>query len=298
MARDPKAIKCKSCAKVLATTSSTGLVPTRSSIGPQDSCDTCEQFQPLYDAMLAAEKEYASYADRRDNYRPKQDAFVNFKKTRLEFNNWLLTVETLDEAEEALHHQSNEQEQAEATEIEAQRGPKRARSPDSRLHLPTSSLNGQPDADSLPERKRLKFSESVEFRDDYRPSNRYSRNDEAYEKGRHAPPEGSKYLDTSGSAVSFLKFTGAKKVGKGWIDVWKDEDNDEDAQEKEGEQAKKNAEDGTTQVGNEDGKEDEDNAKATESPLDPRSQRLMRRRSASTKKEWMTGQPSKAVCTE
>ncbi|KAH7079041.1 hypothetical protein BKA63DRAFT_551482 [Paraphoma chrysanthemicola] len=287
MARDPKAIKCKSCAKVLATTSSTGLVPARSSGEPQDSCVTCQQFQPLYDAMLAAEKEYASYADRRDNYRPKQDAFVNFKKTRLEFNNWLLTVETLDKAsEEALHHQSNGQEQAGATDSDAQRGSKRARSSNSRLQLRTSSPNGLSGTDSLPERKRLKFSESVEFRDDYRPSNRYSRNDEAYEKGRHAPPEGSKYLDTSGSAVSFLKFTGAKKVGKGWVD------------EEQAKKKKKNAEDVTTQVGNENEEEDEDNAKATDSLLDPRSQRLMRRRSASTKKEWTPGQPSTAVCIE
>ncbi|KAF2856847.1 hypothetical protein T440DRAFT_11455 [Plenodomus tracheiphilus IPT5] len=72
---------------------------------------------------------------------------------------------------------------------------------------------------SLPNRKRLKFSDTVEFRDDYRDSSQYLRTDEKYERGRYAPPDGSEYLDTSGSAQTFLKFTGVRRVKGDWVEV-------------------------------------------------------------------------------
>jgi hypothetical protein len=68
-------------------------------------------------------------------------------------------------------------------------------------------------------RKRLKFSDSVEFHDDYRSSEQYHRPSETYVRGRNAPPEGYEYMDTSGSGLTFLKFTGMKKVGTKWVEL-------------------------------------------------------------------------------
>ncbi|KAF2032250.1 hypothetical protein EK21DRAFT_42375, partial [Setomelanomma holmii] len=225
-------VQCKSCAKILATISSAGLIPS-----PPDAeakgCDMCQQFRPLYDAMVAADEEYASFSGRRDTYGPKQNALANFRRTHMEFNNWLMCVEaTGEEPGESLSEPPQDAETGSITQSEEPRGTKRAHSPtigkESRMTSPNSRLS----TGSLPERKHLKFSEAVEFRDEYRPSNQYSRTDEAYQKGRHAPPEGSMYIDTSGSGKTFLKFLGMKKVGKAWVDVWKDDD-DEDENEQE-----------------------------------------------------------------
>jgi hypothetical protein len=238
--------------------------------------------------MLAADEEYASYSDRRDTYRPKQDALANFKKTHMEFNNWLMCVDApSEESEYALPDLPDEHAQSAAMDSEEQRGTKRARSPRTKARSSSSSSHGclELSTDPIPERKRLKFSDSVEFRDDYRPSNRYSRNDEAYQKGRHAPPEGSKYLDTSGSAKTFLKFTGTKKVGKQWIDVWKDDDDDEEEAQKAEKEAKDKEnmhnEEATTQPKTKTKRGEGRNEIGSSIQLDPRAQRLLRRRSAS-----------------
>jgi hypothetical protein len=242
--------------------------------------------------MLAADEEYASYSDRRDTYGPKQDALANFKKTHIEFNNWLMGVDAPSEApEDALANLPDEHAKSAVMDSarEEQRGTKRARSPSIKARLSNASSHGRLSTDPIPERKRLKFSDLVEFRDDYRPSNQYSRNDEAYQKGRHAPPEGSQYLDTSGSAKTFLKFTGTKKVGKKWVDVWKDDDSDNEEARKaevEEEEAKEqengmHKEEVTTQLEIKIERGEGRNEIGAGNYLDARTQRLLRRRSAS-----------------
>jgi hypothetical protein len=221
----PRPIKCKSCAKIIATVLDTGLIPSSSEAKPQ-ACDTCRHFQPLYDAMQAADAHYATFKDRRDNYRPKLDALVNLRKTHMAFNNWLGGVEMIgDVLLEALPDTLPQLPEKPARVNGEKQGTKRSRSqsPTFEAHPKFSSTQDRRSTDSLPVRKRLVFSQSVEFRGDYRPSQCYSRSDEAYVRGRYAPPEGGEHLDTSGSDKTFLKFTGMKKIGKEWVDVWSED---------------------------------------------------------------------------
>jgi hypothetical protein len=69
------------------------------------------------------------------------------------------------------------------------------------------------------ERKRIKFTETVEERPEYRGSLEFYRGAKEYVPGRYVAAEGSEYLDTSGSTLSFAKFTGQKKVGSTFVDI-------------------------------------------------------------------------------
>lgn len=252
MANTDREIKCKSCDRVLATISPNGLVPAESA--NTQGCDTCQQFSTLYVAMQAADEEYAPLHNKGDKHRGKQVAVANVNKTHMEFDNWLMGVEApvKQGAEQEGRNEEGVQEEEGTIKdtVGAQQGMKRARS-----HSPNTQQSGvnntqtqmptvddkqsqQPQAlsiphrpssnrshstISLPERKRLKFSDSVEFRDDHRSYLSLGRSNEEYVPGRYAPPEGG-YLDTSGAEQSFFKFTGVKKVRGVWVEV-KEKDN-------------------------------------------------------------------------
>lgn len=250
MANTARAIKCKSCDRALATVSPNGLFPA--DLTSTQGCDTCQQFAALYDAMQAADEEYAPLHNKGDRHRGKQVAVAKVNKTHMDFDNWLMGVEAPvkqnAERENGAEEEGQEEEEPIRETVEEQQGIKRARS-----HSPTPQQSGvdetlneppenpQPQQQqtlsiphrpsskrshstrSLPERKRLKFSDSVEFRDDYRSYLTLGRSSEEYAPGRYAPPEGG-YLDTSGADQSFPKFTGLKKVRGTWVEV-KEKDN-------------------------------------------------------------------------
>ncbi|KAJ4373944.1 hypothetical protein N0V83_002683 [Neocucurbitaria cava] len=247
----PMPIKCKSCERILATISPDGLVPAE---GPDAlGCDTCQQFSALFNAMRAADEEYAPLDKKGDRHRGKQDAVEKVKKTHMDFDNWLISVEAPVQQDAEQQDDSNADGQGEdevlKDEVEEQQRSKRARS-----YSPTTHPIGGDDPHngaqenehpqqqqqtlliphrpspkrsrstaSLPERKRLKFSDSVKFRDDYRSYLSLSRSNEDYVPGRYAPPDGG-YLDTSGSGQTFLKFTGLKKVRGTWVEVKEQDD--------------------------------------------------------------------------
>lgn len=276
MAVTPKPIKCRSCAKLLATISDSGL-NSKSSATEDKACETCQQFLPLYDAMKTADAAYASFSDRRDNYRPKQDAFVSAKKTRMDFNNWLMAVDAADhtqlESEDQKQRASNEQRS-----MKRSRSRSGSQSPEASTHLQPTSPQCELGSTSL--RKRFRFSDDVELREDYRPSQYYARSEETYVRGRYAPPEDGEHLDTSGSAKTFLKFTGMKKVGKEWVDVWKD---DEEVVGKKGREGA--ATDDDASVASDEAQStpptvEEGPAEEEATLVDARAQRLARRKSA------------------
>ncbi|KAF1940501.1 hypothetical protein EJ02DRAFT_313972, partial [Clathrospora elynae] len=241
-------IRCKSCAQVLATVLPTGLVPKTSS--DTWGCSTCQQFDTLYNAVQAADTEWAGVESKRDTLKAKQIALEKHKKVHMEFDNWLISVEAPAEPKGTKRKACDRETDVEERDIgdeQHQQGIKRARS-----HSPTSqppeqdpvqhefsepqplhekglSLSLRPSpkrsrsTTSLSERKRIKFSDSVEFREIYRHSYQYHRPGDIYAPGRHAPPEGSEYMDTSGSGQTFLKFTRSKKVGANWVEVSEEE---------------------------------------------------------------------------
>ncbi|CAE7206319.1 hypothetical protein PTTW11_09533 [Pyrenophora teres f. teres] len=238
MASKNDSIKCKSCARVLATVAPTGLAPTAS---PETSkgCDTCQQFSTLFDAVQAADMDWATYQNKRDSI-TKSFARENYKRAHMEFHNWLMTVEV-----PAVSKRRDHETYPDEVEVEQQdQGTKRRHSlsptvqefsntiemPDGLAqHNHNISLSLRPSpkrwrsAASLPGRKRLKFSETVEFPSSYRNSEEYHRPSETYVRGRNAPPEGSEYMDTSGSGQTFFRFTQMKKVGAKWVELSEEE---------------------------------------------------------------------------
>jgi hypothetical protein len=233
MAGALKPISCRSCAKLLATISEAGLDPT-SSATDAEPCETCERFLLLYNDMTAADAAYASFRERRDNYRPKQDAFVSAKQTRMAFNNMLIDVDAKDHTQSSLSHlETHPGTKEDDDQRSTKRSRSRSRSPKAPVHLEPTSLQEQHNSGPAPIRKRFRFSDNVELREDYRPSQYYARSEETYVRGRYAASVDGEHLDTSGNAKTFLKFTGMKKVGKEWIDVWKDDDEVENKKARE-----------------------------------------------------------------
>lgn len=247
MAPAPEPIRCKSCSRTLATVSPTGLVPA---LAPDtEGCDTCQKFNKLYDAMQTADLELAKLENKSDQNRVKQAAIDNSRKMHLDFGNWLFGVEA------PLIHRDKQQDGKavmgfENVEQFAQ-GIKRGRSlspvsqqPEEGLaqtkafqtdecqspqqqqslsipHRPSPKRSRS--AASLPERKRIRFSDSVEFREEYRSYLTLARSREEYVPGRYAPPEDG-YLDTSGADQGWVKFTGVRKAGGKWVEVAEKDD--------------------------------------------------------------------------
>ncbi|KAI4929284.1 uncharacterized protein J4E92_004948 [Alternaria infectoria] len=244
MASKYDSVKCKSCARVLAVVSATGLVPTTSPDASHAGCSTCQRFDSLYDAIREADTEWAVLENKRDSI-SKSFARDNHKRAHMEFDNWLMTVEAPGPARDAQNEHPENKDHGGGDSINDDKqdidGPKRRRS-----HSPTTQRSGE-SSDTAPHgqqgislslrpspkrshsssasisRKRLKFSDSVEFHENYRTSEQYHRPSETYARGRNAPPEGSEYMDTSGSGLTFLKFTGTKKVGAKWVELSEEE---------------------------------------------------------------------------
>ncbi|EDU50086.1 hypothetical protein PtrSN002B_007611 [Pyrenophora tritici-repentis] len=238
MASDNDSIKCKTCARVLATIAPTGLAATASP-GTSEGCDTCQQFSTLYDAVQTADMDWTTYQNKRDSI-TKSFARENYKRAHMEFHNWLMTVEVPTVSKRRDHETYTDEDEVEQQD----QGTKRRHShsptvqkfsdtiemPD-RLaqhhHNISLSLRPSPKRSrsmvSISGRKRLKFSETVEFPASYRSSEEYHRPSETYVRGRNAPPEGSEYMDTSGSGQTFLRFTQMKKVGAKWVELSEEE---------------------------------------------------------------------------
>ncbi|KAH7402586.1 hypothetical protein BKA66DRAFT_4530 [Pyrenochaeta sp. MPI-SDFR-AT-0127] len=246
MATTPKPVTCKSCHRTLATMSEGGLVPAISS--DNHGCSTCQLFGKLYENRQAADEAYEPLSNKGDKHRGKQAAVMNVNKTHMILDNWLISVEAPgaqenEQPDEAAEHKGHEEAKEPKDGAQLQRQDmKRVRphspaSQDSKAHNTLKEeVEGSPSPHaatqflqrpspkrshsmtSLPGRKRIKFSDSVEFRDDYRSYLELSRSRKEYVPGRYAPPEGG-YLDTSGSEQTFPKFTGVKKVRGEWVQV-------------------------------------------------------------------------------
>lgn len=191
----------------------------------EPGCDKCRPFQEIFDEVQAANAEYELLYKRRDTYRPKIDALSNRTRARIALENFLIEIDGwISKAGKPV---STQHEDVEAAEDCQQQPIAEGSKPD--LSLPAVCLPSPPgrlsqNQKSYPTQKHLRFSKSVEFRDQYRTSNQYARSGETYVPGRYAAPDGQKYVDTSGHSQSFLKFTGYRRVGNQWIDIWEDED--------------------------------------------------------------------------
>ncbi|OAL56713.1 hypothetical protein IQ07DRAFT_15290 [Pyrenochaeta sp. DS3sAY3a] len=293
MAQADQPIKCKSCNRTLATVSPSGLVPEAAAPDTQ-SCDTCAQFSTLYEAMQAADLELANLSHKSNANRVKQDALEKSRKVHMEFGNWLFEVETPLTREK--DHSSVVAPPEQITVAPVSQGTKRARSlspvvqersgEDGALtdaaqtedlqsgakqglslsipHRP--SLARSRSAADIHERKRARFSDSVETRADYPNYLTLNRFNDEYVPGRYAPPSEG-YLDTSGADLGWVQFTGMRKIGGKFVEV------------------KVDGEQGSSKVGSRKGqkKEKQESGEALEDPgeatmeRDSRAERLARR---------------------
>ena len=205
MATKYDSVKCKSCARVLAVVSATGLVSTTSPNASHAGCSTCQRFDSLYDAIREADTEWTVLENKRDSI-SKSFARDNHKRAHMEFDNWLMTVEAPGPARDAQSEHPEDKDHGGGDFINDDKqdiaGPKRRRS-----HSPTTQRSGE-SSDTAPHgqqgmslslrpspkrshsssasisRKRLKFSDSVEFHENYRTSEQYHRPSETYARGR------------------------------------------------------------------------------------------------------------------
>lgn len=240
-------IICQACGRLIATVSSDDDVPwglkpapiTVNAIG----CLSCQQFNVLLERVQIAHDRYTEVRTRRDNYGPKQYALGLTRSTRMELANWLNSHDRADEETEEDSNNTAEAEENTATQdTQQQQGTKRPRSPSpvpSVGQMPTST-DGPSRTASQPGRKRIKFAPNTDFHKIHRVNGRYHRTlPTMYQKGKWAPPEGIKYLDTSGEKKTYKKFLGYKMVRGQWLDVWQDSDDEKEAAEQAA--AEKNA---------------------------------------------------------
>jgi hypothetical protein len=287
MATAPEPITCKSCARTIATISSDdvpyGLIPAPITVNAL-GCLSCLQFNVLFNNVQAAHEKYTEVQTRRDNYRPKKYALAKARETRKELGNWLNSNDRADYRTEIVSTADDHEENPAPQDSQQQQGTKRPRSqsPELKIRSPLTSTDGLRRTASQSERRRLKFADTVEFRDSYRPNNKFQRTDRTtYEKGRYAPPDGSTYLDTSGNRKTYRRFTGYKMIGGQWVDVWKDEDDEENI-------TKKHSRNGNGLDFQDDSALEDDEVQDENTPRSARSERRARRNSRIAK----TGQAS------
>ncbi|UPX13871.1 uncharacterized protein EKO05_0004368 [Ascochyta rabiei] len=196
----------------------------------------CEPFLGLHETLQTREQEHTALLDRGPKHHGRTLAHERFRNAKVALENFLISIEAPNEAifdvAQADFATRADPTQPARTDNTAE-GPRphinrrdsREESPQVEQITPTElspiakrRLERDSGAKSL-ERKRIKFTESVEERPEYRSFYEFFRGGKEYIPGRYVVAEGSEYLDTSGSTLSFTKFTGQRKVGSKFVDV-------------------------------------------------------------------------------
>lgn len=257
--------------------------------------------------MQAADLELANLSHKSNANRVKQDALEKSRKMHMEFGNWLFEVETpLTRKED---HSGVVAPPEQITVTPGSQGTKRARSlspivqersggdgafidaaqtedlqSEAQQGLSLSiphrpSVTRSRSATDIHERKRARFSDSVETRADYPNYLTFNRFNDEYVPGRYAPPSEG-YLDTSGADLGWVQFTGMRKIGGKFVEV------------------KVDGEQGSSKVGTKKGKKKQnlESGEALEEPgeasteRDSRAERLARR-TRRTSGDFLSGDP-------
>lgn len=227
-------MRCRHCNRSFATTSADGglnpFVPN------EGACVSCEPFLGLYNTLRAKEQQHKALLDRLPKHQGRILAHEQLRKARVSLENFLVSIEAPYNASfgiaqagsavctglEALVRARQPQDVGKLSDDQGSLGvvpppgdhtTASASSPTAKRKLSRISRI------STAEHKRIKFGEDVEERPEYRGTLEYYRGAKEYVPGRYAVIEGSEYEDTSGSTISFAKFTGQKKVGSKFVDI-------------------------------------------------------------------------------
>jgi hypothetical protein len=237
--------------------------------------------------MQAADLELANLSHKSNANRVKQDALEKSRKMHMEFGNWppeQITVTPVSQGTKRARSLSPivqersgdgafiDAAQTEDLQSEAQQGLS--------LSIPhRPSVTRSRSATDIHERKRARFSDSVETRADYPNYLTFNRFNDEYVPGRYAPPSEG-YLDTSGADLGWVQFTGMRKIGGKFVEV------------------KVDGEQGSSKVGTKKGKKKQnlESGEALEEPgeasteRDSRAERLARR-TRRTSGDFLSGDP-------
>jgi hypothetical protein len=224
---DIKNRKCGTCGRVLATETNGILSPAKTMWA---ACGTCNEFESLCAAIEPADQAFEAIKHRSVKCLPRWDALKAAEKAHIALANFLLRVE--DDGADA-----STEEPATADEDQHEnhkRGTKRPRSSTSTPGTPRSSKRLQLDS----RLKGIRFDDSVIVRDEseHRDTGEFQRDTSVYIRGRNAAPEGSEWIDSSGSNKPYGKFHGLKWRGRKWADdseVNMDSMEDDEASESE-----------------------------------------------------------------
>ena len=236
-------IRCKHCNHSFAAISvEGGLIP---SIPQEQACTSCEPFLGFYETLQTREQEHTALLDRGPKHHGRALAHDKYRNARVALENFLINIEAPDDATFEVA-QAGFANRADPVQLECKDDlvevPKQGDnqqtldgvSPPAEHILSTEAsstikrkLARSSGASNL-ERKRIKFTETMEERAQYRGTLEFHRSAKEYVPGRYVAAEGSEFLDTSGSTLTFAKFTGQKKVGSTFVDVVPKEEAQED----------------------------------------------------------------------
>jgi molecular chaperone GrpE (heat shock protein) len=213
-------ITCKDCNRHFALISMEDrLVPCNSE---KQKCTSCEPFQELYETLQSREQEHDALLDKGPTHLGRVTAHWKYRNARVALENFLINIEAPDQATPAafVTHADGVQTQCKA-ELNgiSKRGEKNGHGLPAEVSPTTKRRLAQNSGGSNTERKRIKFTDTVEESPQYRSTLEYYRGAKEYVPGKYGAAEGSELLDTSGSTLTFAKFTGQKKVGTKFVDI-------------------------------------------------------------------------------
>ena len=227
-------IKCQHCKRRFARISvEGGLIPF---VPQEQACASCELFLGLYETLQTREREHTALLDRGQKHHGRAVAHEKYRNARVALENLLISIEAPNEATFDVVQAgfANRADPLQLEHIEdrvrtpeyfdgqpSNNGEQSRMEPQSptKISLITKRKVLRNRDTSKLERKRIKFTETVEERPEYRSTVEFYRGGKEYVPGRYVVAEGSEYLDTSGSTLTFAKFTGQKKVGSSFIDI-------------------------------------------------------------------------------
>lgn len=213
-------VTCKGCNRQFATLSTEGrLVPCSPE---QQNCTLCEPFQKLHETLQSREQEHTALLNRGPKHLGRATAHWKYLNARVALENFLISVKAPDKTTQAafVTHAGGVQTEREA-ELNgtSKHGERNGHELPTEVSPTTKRKLAQKSGGSNIERKRIKFIDTVEESPQYRSTLEYNRGAKEYVPGKHRAAEGSELLDTSGSTLSFAKFTGQKKVRSGFVDI-------------------------------------------------------------------------------
>ncbi|KAF2440373.1 hypothetical protein P171DRAFT_489090 [Karstenula rhodostoma CBS 690.94] len=226
-------LTCKACSRTLATISAEGNLQPHGELN--EGCALCKDMVMYCNEYEEVKGYFKELEHRRDDYRPRQLALEVVHEAQMNLGNFIQSVaawessSSSDEAPAVLSGEQPGEQTATPSADAADAQPRRKRS----LSPQSSPPRKRAKRLRFSERgRRVSFDPSVVFRDaeaqETRVDAEFSRNSEGYSPGRYAAPEGSEWLDTSGSSLRETQFLGVQKRGRKWVPTKEGREMDEE----------------------------------------------------------------------